>query len=95
MLDPADALTKEDNDVAHCCGLRDPMVTSREHFTEENQASNEEAPAQEQPSELVFSRSEPVLPRFRIRMIDKVLVSRFFLELKHDAIRVHLSGWVH
>ena len=27
---PADVLTKEDNDVAHCCGLRDPMVKSRE-----------------------------------------------------------------
>ena len=29
---PADIFTKEDNDVAHYCGLRDLMVTSRESF---------------------------------------------------------------
>ena len=31
---PADVFTKEDNDVAHCCSLRDLMVTSRESFNE-------------------------------------------------------------
>ena len=29
---PADIFTKEDNDVAHYCGLRDLMVVSREKF---------------------------------------------------------------
>ena len=29
---PADIFTKEDNDVAHYCGLRDLMVVSREQF---------------------------------------------------------------
>ena len=29
---PADIFTKEDNDIAHYCGLRDLMVTSRESF---------------------------------------------------------------
>ena len=31
---PADVFTKEDNDVAHYCSLRDLMVTSRESFSE-------------------------------------------------------------
>ena len=46
---PSDVFTKEDNDVAHCCGLRDLMVKSREDFTEENQTSTEEHPMQKAP----------------------------------------------
>ena len=39
---PADVFTKEDNDVGHCCGRRDPMVKSRETFCEENKPSDRE-----------------------------------------------------
>ena len=31
---PAGVFTKEDNDIAHYCSLRDLMVTSRESFNE-------------------------------------------------------------